>query len=67
MRTTFSEVRLFNDNLFSTSDIFYIQRKGVGSSQARGREREIERERGGVWVEKSCGMGHKLGRETSYS
>ena len=33
IRTTFSEVRLSNDNLFSTSDIFYIQWKGAESRQ----------------------------------
>jgi hypothetical protein len=47
----------------ATSFIFNGKEWGVGKLEG---EREIERERGGVWVEKSCGMGHKLGHGTSY-
>ncbi len=41
MRTTFSEMRLFIDNFFSERNIFYIQRKGVGSKPSV----EIEKKR----------------------
>jgi hypothetical protein len=43
MRTTFSEMRLFNDNLFSKRNIFYIQWKGVGSKRSRERKKEKKR------------------------
>jgi len=62
MRTTFSEVRLSNDNLFSTSHIFYIQWKGAESRQ--GGERKSE-----MWSVGRKKLQHglyKLGHGTSY-
>jgi hypothetical protein len=56
MRIIFSVMHLFNDNLYSTRDIFNIEQKKVGSRQ------DGERVRCGVWVEKGRGVGHKLDR-----
>ncbi len=59
MRNTFSEMRLFNDTFSQTANIFYMQRKGVGGKQERGRERKKNCERWSVGG-KGYGMGHKL-------
>ncbi len=61
-------MRLLNDNFENVLCIFYTQRKGVGTEQAR-REREserIERERDRVWHRKGCSMGHNLDCQSSY-
>jgi hypothetical protein len=58
MRTTFSEMHLFNDTFSQTANIFYMQRKGVGGKQERGRERKKNCERRSVGG-KGYGMGHK--------
>jgi hypothetical protein len=42
-----------------TSLILNGKEWGVGKKEIEG---ERERGRGGVWVEKGCGMGHKLDR-----
>jgi len=59
MRTTFGEMHLFNEASQKHDTIFILSGKewGVGKT-----ETERERERGGVWVEKGCALGHKLGR-----
>ncbi len=61
MRTTFSEMRLFNDasRKHDTTIIQNGKELGVGKTQ-RERERERERVKGRVWMEKGCGVGHKL-------
>ncbi len=48
MRTTFSEVRLFNDDLFCTQYIFIFNRKGWAESKLVERQRETEGERQSV-------------------
>jgi hypothetical protein len=57
MRTTFSEIRLFNDDLFQheTSFIFNGKEWGIGNGGGRMREKECARQRVG---RKGCGVGH---------
>ncbi len=58
MRTTFSEIRLFNDDLFQHETSFKFNRKewGIGNGGGRMREKEDARQRVG---RKGCGVGHK--------
>jgi hypothetical protein len=56
VRTTFGEMHLFNEASQKHDTIFILNRKEWGVCKT-----ETERERGGVWVEKGCALGHKLG------
>ncbi len=66
MRTTLSNIRLFNDDRQNMTHPFYSQQKGF-RALARQTEREKEkRVRGRVWVKKGCSMGNKLDIWSSY-
>ncbi len=58
MRTTFSEIRLFTDDLFQheTSFIFNGKEWGIGNRGERTREKECARWRVG---RNGCSVGHK--------
>ena len=56
MRTTFGEIHLFNDATFRMTN-YFIQRE---KEQDRGGERKREIVRDAVWLEKGCGVAHKL-------
>jgi hypothetical protein len=59
MRTTFCEMRLFNDASQKHDTSFILNGKDWGAGKT---EREKRRRvRGEAWVRKDCGMGHKLG------
>jgi hypothetical protein len=64
MRATFCDMHLFNDASRKHDTYFILNRKEWGVSKAeRERKRENEkRVKDRVWVRKSCGVGHKLGR-----
>jgi hypothetical protein len=67
IRTSFSEMRLFNDDLQNMARPFYSQWKSLGHRQDREREREKERRvRGRAWVKKGWGMGYELDYWSSY-
>jgi hypothetical protein len=59
MRTTFSEMHLFNDKFERQDTSFILNGKEWGAMGITG-ERERERERCGVMVKMGCGVGHKL-------
>jgi hypothetical protein len=59
MRTTFSEMHLFNDDSQRKDTSFILNGKEWGVSGTE-REGERERERCGALVKKGCGVGHKL-------
>jgi hypothetical protein len=58
MRTTFSEIHIFNDDLFQYETSFIFNRKewGIGNRGVRTIEKGV---RDREWVEKGCSMGHK--------
>jgi hypothetical protein len=56
MRTMFGEIHLFNDETFRMNN-YFIQRE---KEKDRGGERKREKVRDAVWLEKGCGVGHKL-------
>ncbi len=59
MRTTFSEMHLFNDNCYKQETSFICGRKEWGIGRHEG-ERQRERVRCRVWVEKGYSVGKKL-------
>jgi hypothetical protein len=59
MRTTFSEIHLFNDN-FSVHDTFLYSTEKGGQRAKQWRDRDRMRERGRVLRQKGYGVGNKL-------